>query len=157
MTRPTVTQALAWRPAALHHLADGWDAAARTVHARVSEVGSEAADWSGSAAHAAHERMRTIVRDADEVARALTTAAVAARAGCDRIEAARTDLSTRVASAVAEGFDVADDGSVASVAGEHGVRAAVLARAIGDALDRLGDADADTARHIDEPFAATRG
>jgi Alpha/beta hydrolase len=154
VTRPTVTQALAWRPAALDHLADGWDAAARTVHARVSEVGSEAADWSGSAANAACERMQTIVRSADEVARALMTAAVAARVGCDRIEAARTDLSTRVASAVAEGFDVADDGSVAPIDGDHVMRAAVLARAIGDALDRLGDADADTARNIDEPFAA---
>jgi hypothetical protein len=153
VTRPTVTQALAWRPATLHHLADGWDAAARTIRSRVSEVGSEAADWSGSAANAAHVRMWSIVRDADEVARALTTAAVAARVGCDRIEAARTDLSTWVASAVSDGFDVADDGSVAPIAGEHGVRAPVLARAIGDALDRLGNADADTARDIDEPFA----
>ena len=68
--RPTVTQALAWRPVALHDLADGWDAVARTVHARVRGVGSEAAaDWSGSAAHAAHERIQAIVRDADEVAR----------------------------------------------------------------------------------------
>ena len=120
MTRPTVTQALAWRPATLHLLADGWDAAARTIHARFSEIGSEAASWSGSAAHAARERMQSIVRDADEVARALTTAAVAARVGCDRIEAARTDLSTWLASAVADGFDVADDGSVAPVAGRRG-------------------------------------
>ncbi len=155
MTRPTVAQALAWRPAALHHLADCWDAAARTVHARVSEIGSETADWSGSVADAAHERMQSIARDADEVSRALATAAVAARAGCERIEAARTDVSTRVASAIAEGFIVADDGSVAFSAGDDGVRAAVLARAISEALDRLGDADADAARNIDEPFAAS--
>ena len=114
VTRPTVAQALAWRPAALHDLADGWDAAARTVHARVSEVGSEA----GGLERVGGRRgptsgCRPSSRDADEVARALVTAAVAARAGCDRIEAARTDVSTRVASAVAEGFDVADDGSVA--------------------------------------------
>src|SRR4051794_13875381 len=83
--------------------ADGWDAAARTIHTGVSDI-------------------------AAEVARAVATAAVAARAGCDRIEAARTDLSTRVAGAVAEGFDVAVDGSVTPIAGDHGVLAGARAR-----------------------------
>jgi hypothetical protein len=98
--------------------------------------------------------MRTIVCDADAVARALVTAAVAARDGCDRIATAQADVLARVANALAEGFGVADDGSVAPISGDYGVRAATLTREIGDALDSLGEADAGTAGDIDGPLAS---
>ena len=126
MTRPTVAQALAWRPDALRELAAGWDAAADAVRANAVD---SPADWHGQAADAASVRMRTLVEQADAVVGTLVTAAAAARAGCDRIAAARAEVLERVADANALGFS--DHASVRA------------------ALDRLGEADADTARDID--------
>jgi Alpha/beta hydrolase len=148
VNRPTVAQALAWRPEALRELATGWDAAADTVRASASTAGS-APDWRGRAADAASGRMRSLLADAEAVAGTLGTAATAARAGSDRIAAARAEVLARVADANDEGFVVADDGSVMPFADHAAVRAATLTEEIGAALDRLGDADADSARDID--------
>jgi hypothetical protein len=148
VNRPTVAQALGWRPEALRELAAGWDAAADTVRANASAAGWPS-DWRGQAADAAFVRMRSLVDDADAVAGTLGTAAAAARAGCDRIATARAEVLARVAHANALGFDVADDGSVAPFADHAVVRAAAFGEQIGAALDRLGEADADAARDID--------
>jgi hypothetical protein len=128
VNRPTVAQAMAWRPEALRELAAGWDAAADTVRANATAAGSPT-DWRGQAADAASVRMRSLVDEADAVAGTLGRAAAAARAGSERIAAARAEVLARVAEADALGF------------ADHA--------AIGAALDRLGDADADTARDID--------
>jgi len=148
VTRPTVAQALAWRPEALRELAAGWDAAADTVRANASAASSPP-DWHGRAADEASVRMRSLIEEADAVASTLGTAATAARVGCDRIAAARAELLARVADANDRGFVVADDGSVAPVADHAAVGVAALAEEIGAALDRLGEADADAARDID--------
>jgi hypothetical protein len=146
VTRPTVAQALAWRPDALRELAAGWDAAADAVRANVVD---SPANSQGQAADAASVRMRTLAKQADAVVSTLATAAAAARAGCDRITAARAEVLSRVAGATALGFVVADDGSVAAFADHAAVGAAAWAKEIGAALDWLGDADADAARDID--------
>jgi hypothetical protein len=153
MTRPTVTQARAWRPEALSELATNWDAAAATVRANASAAGSPPG-WRGRSANAASMRMGILVDDADAMACALGTAAAAARDGCNRIATARADVLARVADAHDQGFGVADDGAVAPIADHHAVRAVELTRGIGAALERLGEADADAARDIDRPFAA---
>jgi hypothetical protein len=141
VTRPTVAQAVAWRPEALRELAAGWEAAADTIRANAGAAGLPV-DWRGRAADASSVRMRSLVDDADAVAGTLGTAAAAARAGCDRIAAARAEVLARVAEANALGFVVADDGSLAP-------GAAQWAEEIGAALDRLGEADADAARDVD--------
>jgi hypothetical protein len=148
VTRPTVAQALAWRPEALRELAAGWDAAADVVRANASTAGSSP-DWHGRAADAASVRLRSLVDDAEAVAGTLGTAATAARAGCDRISAARAEVLALVAGANDEGFVVADDGSVMPFADHAAARAVTLTEEIGAALDRLGDADAEAARDID--------
>ena len=177
MSRPTVTQAEAWRPDALRQLADAWDAAARKLGAHVDTVGREVNRsrdfWTGSAADTAHERAGTIVAAGDAAARALVTAAVAARDGADQIATAQADVLARVAAARADGFVVGDDGSrrrcrrsAAAAcrpcpAGTQksrrdllALRAAELTRQIVDALERLGAADADAAHDIEEAFAS---
>ena len=101
-------------------------------------------------------RAGAIAAAGERAARALVTASVAARDGAEQITAARADVLARVAAARAEGFDVADDGSVSMRAdpppllvalsgGDPGVardmltmRAAELSPQIVDALDRLG-------------------
>lgn len=148
MTRPAVAQALAWRPEALRELAAGWDAAADTVCANVSAARSPTG-WRGRVADAASARMRALIDEADAVASTLGSAAAAARAGCDRIAAARAELLALMAHANEQGFAVADDGSLVAVTDHATVGATVLAEEIGAALDRLGDADADAARDID--------
>ena len=176
MTRPTVAQAEGWRPDALRRLAEDWDEGAQYLRAHVDAVVSEVKAsrdfWAGSAADSVHERAGTMVAVADAVARALVTAAVAARDGADEIAEAQADVLGRVAAARAEGFVVGDDGSASppaepspllvSVCGGNSrlahdllaLRSAELTRLIVDALDRLGAADADAARDIDEGFAA---
>lgn len=166
MSRPTVSQAQAWRPDSLGDAADSWEAAATDVQARidavVSGVGSSRDFWSGSAAEAAWDHAGSFTADGAAVARSQVTAAVAARTGADQIAAARGGVITRVASAAAEGFDVADDGTFTATADPpallvalsggssalarevSSVRAAELTRQIAQALDMLGVADAVT-------------
>ena len=86
VSRPTVSQARAWRPEALREVADAWDAAAGRVQAEVSD---DDLDGAGSAARRARDKMTGIVQSARDAARSLVAAAVAARTGADRIGAAR--------------------------------------------------------------------
>jgi hypothetical protein len=171
--RPTLAQATAWRPEALHELADAWDNVAEELIARVDTVGHTVESWTGKAADAARQRASTITADAVALARSLVTAAVAARDGADQLATARADVLALVASARDEGFAVADDGSVSIRAdpvpllvalsgGDPAVahdmlalRAVELSAQINDALDRLGAADADAASDIAEAFASS--
>jgi len=174
VTRPSVPQAQAWRPEELRALADAWDRSARLVHAHVRAAASAVPDaWTGAAADEARARAHTFCERGEEVARALVMAAVAARDGADQLVAARRDVVDLVDTARREGFHVADDGSVAPDAdptpllilvsgGDADVarellelRAAELSRTVGAALDRLGEADDDAARDLEDAFAWT--
>jgi hypothetical protein len=175
VTRPTVSQAEAWRPDTLREAADSWYAAATDVHAKVDVavrgVRSSQDFWTGAAADAARQQALELGHASDALARAMVLAAVAARDGADQIAAARADVLARVAAARAEGFVVGDDGSAAASnpppllialsGGDAGVAREVLALRgvevagrIGEALDRLGAADADAAADIEEALAA---
>jgi hypothetical protein len=173
VTLPTVSQAEAWRPDSLRRLADDWDKAADILIARVDTVAHGVDSWTGEAADAARQRAETIAADGRALARALVTAAVAARDGADQITSAQADVLGRIAAARGEGFAVADDGSVSVGAGpppllvalsggDGGVardmlalRAVELGAQINDALDRLGEADADAANDIAEALASS--
>ena len=170
---PTLSQAQAWRPAALLEVADAWDQAVDDLIARVDTVAHSVDSWSGEAADAAHQRAAVIAADGQALARSLVTAAVAARDGADQIAAAQADVLARVAAAHGEGFVVDEDGSVSVRAdpppllvalsgGDPGlardmqvVRAAELSSQIVDALERLGAADADAAHDIAEAFTSS--
>jgi hypothetical protein len=170
---PTLAQAMAWRPEALHELADAWDKAAEELIARVDTVAHPVESWTGGAADTARLHAARIAADAGALARSLVTAAVAARDGADQIATARADVLARVADARDVGLTVADDGSasaptdpmpllVALSGGDPGVahdmltgRAVELTAQINDALDRLGVADADAANDIAEAFASS--
>jgi len=176
VTRPTVSQAEAWRPDSLRRLADGWDDAARRVTAEVDatmrEIDRSHEFWTGAAADAARGNTRGISAAADDAARHLVTASVAARGGADQIAAAQSLLQETVAAARDGGFDVAEDGTVSARAGPSPLlvalsggdaavahdllttRADDLTHQITRALDRLGAADADAAADIEEAFAS---
>lgn len=170
-SRPTVSQADAWRPDQLRAAAQNWYAAATDVHAAVEDavrlVQSSRDFWSGSAAEAAREQAQRTGSGSDAVARAAVLAATAARDGADQIEAAQTEVRRLVAEARAEGFVVDDDGAahpgtppsllVGLAGGDADVARSMLATRAGEvtanicaALDRLGAADADAAADIDE-------
>ncbi|CAA0136810.1 Uncharacterised protein [Mycolicibacterium vanbaalenii] len=178
MNRPTVSQAQAWEPAALHRLADDWDAAARRfsdqVDAAVAAARRSGDHWTGAAAEAARRQVELIAGGSASVVRSLVTAAVAARDGADQLAAARSEVLTWVDKALEEGFAVADDGSVSvdaapvplliQLAGGDGAvaaglletRAAELSEQIGEGLGRLGAADADTAGDIADALGLSR-
>jgi hypothetical protein len=177
VTRPTISQAEAWRPDSLRRLATEWDQAARwlTAHvdAVVSDIRSSRDFWTGAAADALGTQAGGLTAAADAAARSLILAAVAARDGADQIEAGLTALRTLVTDTQTRGFGVADDGTVSIRAGPppllvalSGGDAAVahdllmthtaaLTQQIAEALDRLDAADADAAADIDEAFATT--
>ena len=162
MTRPTVAQAEAWKPDTLRKTADQWDAAAADLQARVDAVVGEIDGsrhfWTGSAAEAARSHGGTIASGGASASRCLITAAVAARDGAEQMSSARDDVLALVSAARAEGFAVADDGSVAGggtsplvvslAGGSTQVTSDLLTTGIVAALDRLGGADTDTARDI---------
>jgi Alpha/beta hydrolase len=164
VTRPTVAQAEAWKPDALRKTAEDWDAAATDLQTRVDTVvrtitGSRDF-WSGSAAEAARGHGDTIAAGGAVATRCLITAAVAARDGAAQMNSARDDLLALLAAARADGFAVAEDGVVTGgsvstvlaslVGGSTQVTTDVLTARVVGALDRLGAADADTARDITE-------
>jgi hypothetical protein len=177
MTRPTVSQAQAWRPDALREAADSWYVEATDVHAMVDsavrDLESTSGWWSGSAADAARQAAAAVGRASDAVARAMVLASVAARDGAERVVEARADVLAIVGEAVAEGFEVGDDGSVSArshpsellvvLSGGDAVvarelldlRAGELTRQVTEALDRLGAADADAAADISGALAPT--
>jgi hypothetical protein len=177
VTRPTVSQAEAWRPDSLREAADDWFAVATDIHASVGiavrDVESTHEFWTGSAAEAARAHALELGHASDALARAMVMAAVAARDGAEQIASARADVLDLVATARSEGFRVGDDGSVsvgddpspllvalsggdAAVARDMlAVRAVELSRQIIEALDHLGAADADAANDITEAFASS--
>ena len=114
MTRPTISQAEAWRPDSLRRLADEWEKAAQRLATHVDivmrEIRRSHEFWTGAAADAARDNALGIAAAGDDAARRLVTASVAARDGADQIAAARAAVQTRVAEARDGGFDVADDG-----------------------------------------------
>lgn len=174
MSRPSLTTALAWRPDALRRLADSWDQTARIIHgeaAAASEAGQNTgAVWSGASADAARHDAATFAAEGDGIARALVLAAVAARDGAGQLAAALADVQAHVEAARREGFLVGDDGSAVPAAApsallimlagnDPGVavdllaaRGTELSRQITDALDALGEADADAARDVRDAF-----
>lgn len=175
MTPPSVSQARAWRPAALLELAEGWDTLA-TVLARHAERFSADVErsrewWHGAAAAAARADAPRAVSTITALARALVSAAVAARDGAEQLGLARSDVLAGVEEARIEGFAVADDAAVTVVAGPAplmvllaggddvvaetllAARAREWERRIGECLERLGAADADAAADIADAFA----
>ena len=164
MSHPSVSQARAWRPAALLELAEGWDTLATVLagHAeRFSADVERSRDWwRGAAADAARVDAPRVISTITALARALVSAAVAARDGAEQLELARSDVVTGVEEARAEGFAVADDAAVTIAAdpaplmvllagGDDAVAATLLAarageweRRITERLERLGAADA---------------
>ncbi|WP_425003381.1 alpha/beta hydrolase [Mycolicibacterium sp. S3B2] len=175
MTPLSVSQARAWRPAALCELAEGWDALA-TALARHAERFSADVErsrdwWRGAAADAARADAPRAVSTITALARALVSAAVAARDGAEQLGPARSDVLAGVEEARAEGFAVADDAAVTIAAGpaplmvllaggDDAVAETLLAarareweRRIGECLERLGAADADAAADIADAFA----
>jgi hypothetical protein len=126
--------------------------------------------WTGATADAARDNARGFAAAGDDAARRLVIASVAARDGANQIAAALASLQSGVAEAGADGFDVADDGTVSIRAGPPALlvalsggdpavahdmltmRAEKLSQQIKDALDRLGAADADAANDISEAF-----
>ncbi len=179
MTVPTVSAVQGWRPEALLGLSAGCDDAARRLIALVGDAAADAEHsrdhWAGAAADAARERAHQISAVAAEVARRLVTASVAARDGADQITAARAHLLDEVERARRDGLDVADDGSVTVAAvpppllvllagGQEAVaadmleiRAREMSARIGEALRRLGTADADAAADITAALAVFAG
>ncbi|MGE0220685.1 alpha/beta hydrolase [Mycolicibacterium sp.] len=178
MNPPTVAAARAWRPDALHRLADGWDAAARDLAGRVEDVVADAERsrgyWTGDAADAARGQAGRIAADADAVVRSLITASVAAHDGAEQIGRTREAVLTLVEGAEADGFVVGDDGSVGVGADPQPLlvllaggdaataevllaeRAETLGAQLADALARLGRADSDAAADITAAFDTAR-
>ncbi|QFS92318.1 hypothetical protein FIV07_16255 [Mycobacterium sp. THAF192] len=174
MSHPSVSQARAWRPAALLELAEGWDTLATVLagHAeRFSADVERSRDWwRGAAADAARVDASRVVSATTALARALVSAAVAARDGAQQLDLARSDVLTGVEEARTEGFAVADDAAVTVAAGpaplmvllaggDDAVAATLLAarareweRRISEGLERLGAADADAAADIADAF-----
>lgn len=174
MTRPTVTQAEAWQPDALHRLADEWDYAARRLIDLVDDAAADAQRsrdyWTGASADAAREHAARIAADTEAVVRVLILASVAAHDGADQMAATRADVMAWVDSARSDGFAVADDGSVtvdadpspllvllaggdpATAEELRDARSTQLRGRIVDALERLAAADADAAGDIADAF-----
>lgn len=177
MSRISVAQARAWRPQALRGLAAEWEEAARVIHDEVVAATrawqNTGAIWTGASGDAARHDADAIAADGDAVARALVLAAAAARDGAEQITIAQTDVAARVEAARADGFEVADDGSVVAVGApdallillsgnDAGVAAELLAmratdlsRDLTTALDRLAAADDDAAVDIGEAFGSS--
>lgn len=164
MTRPTVAQAEAWKPDELIKTADDWDAAAVDLQSHMDSVvrGIDGSRdfWTGSAADAARVHGETISSGGALATRCLIAAAVAARDGAEQMASAQSNLLDCVEAARAEGFTVADDGSATGGAtsrllvpltgGNRALSCEVMTQRIVEALDRLGAADADTAKDITE-------
>lgn len=174
MTRPTVSQARAWNPAALGDLADTWDEVAGRLQQRADQVdaavtGSETI-WRGPAAEQARRAASPATTAIRRLCSTLVIAAAEARDGARAIGSARDEVLSRVDESAADEYSVADDGAVSPPQQPSALavmlsggspqtatamlanRADELTRALRSALDRLADADTDTARAIDAAF-----
>jgi uncharacterized protein YukE len=174
MTRPTVSEATAWRPDSLRQAADAWDAAATDTRAEFDIVVQGVQDthdfWTGDAADAARARAANVSADAERLARALVGAAAAARDGAKAISAAQDDVLGTVAGVRSQAFTVADDGTVTPptqppiavlnhCGGDIQIATEVMrecadefTRDIVGKLDALAAADEDAALEIDDAF-----
>jgi Alpha/beta hydrolase len=176
VTRPTLSQAEAWRPDELRRLADAWDRTALELHTHVRSAAAAVPDaWTGAAADEARRRAHEFCERGDGVARALIMAAVAARDAADQLAGAQRETLALADTARREGFRVCDDGTVMTdadpspllillsgsnteVAAELlQLRATELSRLLNATLDRLAAADADAARDLEEAFAGADG
>ncbi|WP_059018716.1 alpha/beta hydrolase [Mycobacterium sp. M26] len=177
MSRPTVSQALAWQPEALGELAEEWDRAAGALqsHADTVDQAAGTTSWNGTAAQAARTAITPAATGLRTMCRALVLAAAQARDAAVTLGAARDGVLAVLAEAHAEGCPIADDGTagpppnppellVACAGGSAAaatvmldVRCADLTRRVQDSLERLGRADADAARAIDAAFDITPG
>jgi hypothetical protein len=176
VTRPTVTEATAWRVDDLDRLGARWEADGRALHARVVALGAVPdATWTGRTADAARARLRDLCVRVDDHATALMLAAAAARDAAGQLGSARDLVLDVVNSAHREGYRVDDAGRVEPdippaplltmlAGGDQGVaevmrrlRAQELTRRLDAALTRLDDADSDAARDLREAFAVGAG
>ncbi|MFB7877087.1 alpha/beta hydrolase [Nocardia sp. NPDC056064] len=112
----TVSRARAWKPETLGLHGVAWQLAAQQLMRDVTPVTTEAAGsgdyWAGEAADAMRTRVATIHTDAAKIAAALDIGATAATAGAQDISAHRQTVIKHVDDAVANTYDVADDGTV---------------------------------------------
>ncbi|CAN5546432.1 WXG100 family type VII secretion target [soil metagenome] len=175
MSRPSVSQAQSWRPDALGDVADAWDHAAGRLRLELDDMAREVLAtrdvWTGSAADEARAKIDEITSPGNTLARLLFAAAAAARNGRRRIEAARAEALAAVEECRALGYDVGDDGTVhtpstipdlvrlacggdaATAQLMMSTRTTELTAEVSTALDRLGAADADTAREVEAAFS----
>ena len=174
MSRPTLPQAQSWRPDALTEVAQAWNRAAGRLQIEIDDAARQVLAtgdfWSGSAADEARARIDAITSPGRALARALIAAAAAARDGARQINEARNQVLVAAEHARTLGYDVGDDGTVATptaapdlvrvlCGGDDATarmmmatRTAELTDTLVTALDKLGAADAQTARDIDSAF-----
>lgn len=174
MTRPTVSQAQSWDPAALRDVADVWDGVAGRLQQRADQVDAAVtgtnAIWRGAGADEARGAAAPTTAALRRLCGALVIAAAEARDGARTIGSARTDVLSRIGDAEADGCTVADDGTVSAPTQPSAlavmlsggspqtatdlleIRAQELTRAMHSALDALAASDNDTARAIDAAF-----
>jgi len=173
MTRPLISQVTGWQIDVLRTAADGWETAAVSVTDAADDLCDELPASTGDTARAAQSTLAAAVESARHLGRGLITAAVAARDGAQHLSDTRQVLLELVAEVRQIGFVVADDGTVTAgnapdgllrlLAGSDAeVAGLMLAGQAGEftdrmqgALDSVGDADARTARAIDDAFSST--
>ncbi len=114
----TVSRARGWKPETLGLHGIGWQLAAAKIMRELTPVTAAAADsgdyWVGGSGDTARQRVATINTDTIKVADALNTAATAATTGALDISAHRQTVLKHVDDALANTFDVADDGTVSA-------------------------------------------
>ncbi len=174
MTRPTVSQAQAWRPETLDEIAHAWDSVAGQLQQDADSVEAAVAGsgtvWRGPAAEAARRAASPTTAGLRRLCSTLIIAAAEARDGAVAIAQARNTVLARVGDAVTAGCSIVDDGTVTPPSHPSGllvamaggtqegaaalleVRTRELTRALQDALNRLGEADVASARAIDAVF-----
>ncbi|MFD4460113.1 alpha/beta hydrolase [Nocardia sp. NPDC058480] len=114
----TVSRSRGWKPETLGLHGIAWQLAAAKIMRELTPVTAAAADagdyWVGGSGDTARERVATIHTDTIKVADALNTAATAATTGALDISAHRQTVLKHVDDALANTFDVADDGTVSA-------------------------------------------
>ena len=142
---PTVSAVQAWRPLVLRDLADTWTRfAAELTDQERRLVGLDRDVFSGAAAQRAWQELDRCQGTLATAAACIQVAATALRQGADDIGEARASLLDLVASAHANGFDIADDGSVRpgiNTVPEQVTAATTLTTELRAALVRVDDVD----------------
>lgn len=118
MSTPTLTVSAvqAWRPAVLQVAADAVRRAHTTLDTELANarraVDTATTSWRGPAGDAAFVRMQRELSDASVVRDALERARVLLAQGASTLGSAQSELCVLVDAATAQGFVVADDGTV---------------------------------------------